>query len=68
MNTTELTLKPCPFCGGDVRYEVGRFVPMWFFECKHCGAVVSFNNDYINTHTDKAVDAWNRRAEDGKGE
>ena len=33
-----------------------------FFKCKKCGAVVSFNNDYYNTHKNDAIRAWNTRA------
>jgi len=33
------------------------------FKCKKCGAIVSFNNDYYNTHKDRAFKAWNRRYE-----
>lgn len=31
------------------------------FKCKKCGAVVSFDNDYYNTHNDTII-AWNTRA------
>lgn len=27
------------------------------------GAIVSFDNDYCNFHKEKAIKAWNRRAE-----
>lgn len=63
MKPCTLKLKPCPFCGGSVERKLG-FGGLNFFKCKKCGAVVSFDNDYYNTRTDKAVEAWNRR--DGK--
>jgi Lar family restriction alleviation protein len=54
-------LKPCPFCGGKVRRAIG-LMGLNFFRCKECGAVVSFDNDYYNTHKNEAIEAWNRRA------
>ena len=54
-------LVPCAFCKGDVRRVIG-FGGLNFFKCKKCGAVVSFNNDYYNTHKNKAITAWNTRA------
>ena len=58
-------LKPCPFCGGNVRRVIG-FGGLNFFKCRKCGAVVSFGNDFYNTHKDRAVEAWNRRARGGQ--
>lgn len=55
-------LKPCPFCGEQVK-RVIRIMGLNFFKCKKCGAVVSFDNDYYNTHKNEAVEAWNRRVE-----
>lgn len=55
-------LKPCPFCGGKVSRVIG-IMGLNFFRCKGCGAVVSFDNDYYNTHTGEAVEAWNNRVE-----
>ncbi len=58
-------LKPCPFCGKKVVRQKG-YMGLNFFKCKNCGAVISFNNDFCNNNPDKAINAWNRRAEDGK--
>lgn len=59
-------LKSCPFCGKKVRCALinGGF---HFFKCKnpHCGAVVSFDNDFYNADEKTLVAAWNRRA--GRG-
>lgn len=59
-----MELKPCPFCGGTVKRAIG-FNGLNFFKCfnKGCGAVVSFDNDYYNTHTNEAINAWNERKE-----
>ena len=54
-------LVPCPFCKGEVRRVIG-FGGLNFFKCKKCGAVVSFDNDYYNTHKNEAITAWNTRA------
>ena len=55
-------LKPCPFCGGKAR--VTEFAG-WFYgmclcydECRTCGPVKGTKEE--------AIEAWNRRAEDGK--
>ncbi len=58
-------LKPCPFCGQTVRRVIG-FNGLNFFKCtnKHCGAVVSFDNDFYNAYKNKAIKAWNRREAD----
>ena len=41
--------KGCPFCGGEIRITHGyTLAPFWFFKCKKCGAVVSFDNDECN--------------------
>ena len=56
-------LRPCPFCGGNVRRVIG-FGGLNFFKCYGCGAVVSFDNDYYNTHKDEAYKAFNRRVGD----
>ena len=53
-------LKPCPFCGGKVKRVIG-IMGLNFFKCQKCGAVVSFDNDYYNTHQNEAIEAWNRR-------
>jgi len=57
-------LKPCPFCGGEVK-RVRGFRGLNFFKCKKCGVVVSFDNDFYNENPDKAIEAWNRRVTDG---
>ena len=54
-------LVPCPFCKGEVQRVIG-VMGLNFFKCKGCGAVVSFDNDYFNTHPNEARFAWNARA------
>ena len=62
-------LKPCPFCGGEVKSKVRTMrdsyglYKLMFFKCqsKKCGAVVSF--DSAKTYKDYmlAVEAGDRR-------
>ena len=51
-------LKPCPFCGGEAR--LGMDFDWHFVYCIECQAQIE--RDYEK----EAIDAWNRRAEDGK--
>lgn len=57
-------LRECPFCGGKVKRVIG-VMGLNFFKCQKCGAVVSFDNDYYNTHQNEAIEAWNRRIDNG---
>ena len=57
------TLKPCPFCGADD--EIYRYCS-WFarrvrvtIRCKKCG-----ENSGGWCRVDKAIEVWNRRAEE----
>jgi len=51
-------LLPCPFCGGEARYEWHSADPCWI-ECNACGAVGP--ND-THTTTEANAAAWNARA------
>ena len=66
MSSTEN--QPCPFCGGDeveiyeyygeaAGFKYGGFYP----ECTTCGCRL----DYYRSR-EAALDAWNRRCEDGR--
>lgn len=65
-----IELKPCPFCGGSVRFFdagiPGEFED-WGIECSNCGIFFSGPGDEPGCVSTKreAADAWNRRAEDG---
>lgn len=48
------TLRPCPFCGGEVKWEAGAIT------CWRCG--LSFRPPPVFDH-DTCVKRWNRRAE-----
>lgn len=57
------TLKPCPFCGADA--EIHRYYPGFArrvrvtIRCKKCRG-----NSGDWGRVDKAIEAWNRRAEE----
>ena len=57
-------LKPCPFCGG--RAFIDRFMQPkeeYRIMCTNCSA--RFGR-YAGLNKKEAIEAWNRRAEDGK--
>ena len=55
-------LKHCPFCGGRANLVLkgGSF----FVHCTSCPA--SIITKYVHQSKAEAIEAWNRRAEDGK--
>ena len=67
---SDMELKPCPFCGGEaVINEIPphkhTFVNMpdcegfTYIECTGCGCTIGADT------TQQAIEAWNRRADDG---
>ena len=59
-------LKPCPFCGGEAEYITGKthgFVMCKEFMCGCKGPAVIISDLYAAKPL--AIEAWNRRAEDG---
>ena len=51
-------LKPCPFCGGEIRlFDTGYF----WWTCKGCGVC---SKGYYSK--EKAIEAWNRRKDESK--
>ena len=57
----KVELKPCPFCGG-TEIKVDNDQGIYFVYCDQCECETS---KYVTE--DKAIQAWNRRADDGKG-
>ena len=63
-------LKPCPFCGGKVQYNIDLWLePIGVF-CPACHAVIRFTRIRMGNRTagaamDEIKDAWNRRTENG---
>lgn len=53
-------LRECPFCGGDVRYEV-MMDGAYSFACPDCGLNASFPECF--TDRDGSTRIWNTRAE-----
>ena len=54
-------LKPCPFCSGKVNKKIAPMFGTVMFVCERCGADVCF---YGAEFGEKAIEAWNRRADD----
>jgi Lar family restriction alleviation protein len=64
-------LKPCPFCGGkavthacaELCNEMAKIIydGKYGVHCRSCGVATLPNNS-----ESEAIEAWNRRAEDGK--
>lgn len=72
-------LKPCPFCGGECKIKAAKKEYIGFTiwcECENCHAQASgYCPDMkkedtaivnIDSCRNKAIEAWNRRANDGK--
>lgn len=61
-----IKLKPCPFCGNDVKpYTVGiGDVYLMMIKCKNssCGAKMSFDNTFCNITLGLTVEYYNKRA------
>ena len=53
-------LKPCPFCGGEAKPI--KIDGEWYIKCGNycCEQSVLYED------VEMAIEAWNRRAEDGK--
>lgn len=75
MPTEKIKLKPCPFCGGDNLYIVnvnGYFDTTVGVFCNWCKVTVLHENNYDEGDTPesrrRAVEAWNRRANDADAE
>jgi Lar family restriction alleviation protein len=54
-------LKPCPFCGSDVKIVFNRFGSLYMCFCETCGAIVSFKGKEGKI---ALRNAWNERADD----
>ncbi|MDR0322325.1 MAG: Lar family restriction alleviation protein [Treponema sp.] len=56
---TDNTLKPCPFCGGDIELTAVDYE--WTFCCFECESRTNFG---LLTYED-AIAAWNKRVKNG---
>ena len=54
-------LKPCPFCGGKDLQVVNVYGEDYYVDCQTCTTCGPSADTY-----EEAIEAWNRRAEDGK--
>ena len=53
-------LKSCPFCGGEAYTDSDGWRVWWGVKCADCGR----HSEEFRTEKE-AIEAWNRRAEDG---
>ena len=67
-------LKPCPFCGGEAMLITSPHIGIVYIQCKSCTAMVGRNRKIVSsmigreffTNKERAIEAWNRRVDDGK--
>lgn len=61
-----IKLKPCPFCGSDVKLYIVKpgDVYLMMIKCKNsdCGATMSFDNTFCNIIPGLTVEYYNKRA------
>ena len=60
-----MELKPCPFCGSVGKVEHKKALGTWIIQCSNnqCPASYMIGWDYDTQN--EAIEAWNRRANDG---
>lgn len=65
-------LKPCPFCGGEVNFNVNAMIEPNGVRCMKCRYINIFlgtelqDNERIEACMQRIADKWNRRTEDDK--
>ena len=60
-------LKPCPFCGGVATQLYSAVSDTYIYGCYTSCCMGNAQNHFYRFETDKeAIEAWNRRAGDGK--
>lgn len=57
----DIKLKPCPFCGGKAKPNL--YLGNYAITCTDCLGMIA---PYRGQTLEEAIDAWNRRADDGK--
>ena len=63
-----MELKPCPFCGGKASLRHNHAgIGESYVQCEKCGLESSrFIKSFEGSSDDRAVEFWNRRADDGR--
>ena len=66
--TSEIELKPCPFCGSEAEFSSGYYNDLMSarVECTECIATTYADSDTYDDHTldeleNMVIEAWNRR-------
>ncbi len=70
---SEEKLKPCPFCGGEIRYMHTNHKNLHNrthqYNCVKCNAYIFLNAEgrykTADETKEEAIDTWNRRADNG---
>lgn len=57
----EVTLKRCPFCGGEGMLEQKNGLGTWIVQCSNNQCPASYMIGWDYDTEDEAVEAWNRR-------
>lgn len=66
-------LKPCPFCGGEVRYNYNLDLEPDGITCMKCSYILRFTRishrgkDTFGATMQRLAEAWNRRQGDSDG-
>ena len=58
-------LKPCPFCGGNAKNVKLRNIAVKIKEAYYVECAVCRVRTMVELDIDTAIEAWNRRAENG---
>lgn len=58
-------LEPCPFCGGEAETMGSDYFAIYAAACKDKDCIGFYCRDMNFKTIDEAVEAWNRRANEG---
>ena len=69
-------LRECPSCGGEAMLITNSSIGIIYIQCQSCTAMVGRKRKIVSSMIGKeyfvgkeeAIEAWNRRADDGKAD